>query len=282
MSGAGDRTRARLMGYHEWAFAQRAGKSACAIINADDWGQDAHTTARILDCVRAGSVTAVSGMVFMADSEHAADIARTGGLDVGLHLNLSTSLSAVGLPKHLHEHHEKVASYLRRSRVTRYLYHPGLSSSFRYLVASQFDEFSRLYGERPLRVDGHHHMHLCANVMLDRLLPQGLVIRRNFTFGGGEKNWMNRSGRRCYDALLSRRYRMVDAFVALAPVHQSARVARIFSMACRESVEIETHPIDASEHDFLVRDAVFQLAERRRDNWVGNPVTGLPTEYGGR
>ena len=257
-------SRARLASYREWGAAGAGGQShaACAIINADDWGESAATTGKIWDCIRAGSVTAVSGMVFMADSERGAEIARAGGVDVGLHLNLTGPPSQPGLPQRLREHHGAVASYLRRSRLSRYLYHPALAPSFEYLVASQLEEFQRLYGEQPLRIDGHHHMHLCANVVLGRLLPPGIVIRRNFSFERGEEGWWNRSARSVFDSVLARRHRMVDAFVPLKPV-SPARLASVFSRARRQVVEIGTHPARADEYDFLTGDRVFRMAEPR-------------------
>ena len=45
------------------------------------------------------------------------------------------------------------------------VYHPGLASSFEYVVKAQLEEYERLYGAPANRVDGHHHMHLCANVV---------------------------------------------------------------------------------------------------------------------
>src|SRR5579862_5616853 len=68
------------------------------IINADDWGRDRVTTDRILDCVDHGTVSSVSAMVFMEDSERSAVLARRSGIDAGLHLNLTTPLSASHCP----------------------------------------------------------------------------------------------------------------------------------------------------------------------------------------
>jgi chitin disaccharide deacetylase len=254
---------AALLSYREWLLAESSSKTSGAIINGDDWGADAFTTGRIFDCVKAGAVSAVSAMVYMQDSEGAADVARDNRIDAGLHLNLTTHLSASRVPQPLSLHQERVASYLGRSRMSRYTYHPGLATSFRYVVASQIDEFLRLYGGPLPRVDGHHHMHLCANVMVARLLPPGIVIRRNFSFARGEKSSLNRVARRSYDSLLSRRYRMVDAFVTLAPVEPRTRLRGLFSRACRESVEIETHPIQPDEYEFLTRGGLFAFARRR-------------------
>src|SRR5580704_8891452 len=60
------------------------------ILNADDWGRDRETTERIFDCVRRGTVSSVSAMVFMQDSERAAGIAREANVDAGLHMNFTT------------------------------------------------------------------------------------------------------------------------------------------------------------------------------------------------
>jgi hypothetical protein len=55
----------------------------CLIINADDWGRDDRTTTRNLECFRRRVLSSASGMVFMEDSERAANIAQDQGLDIG-------------------------------------------------------------------------------------------------------------------------------------------------------------------------------------------------------
>src|ERR1700758_5164513 len=47
--------------------------SGILIINADDWGRDHETTQRILECTLRGTVSSASAMVFMEDSERAAE-----------------------------------------------------------------------------------------------------------------------------------------------------------------------------------------------------------------
>jgi len=46
------------------------------VINADDWGRDRTTTDKILECTNVGTVSSVSAMVFMEDSERAAALSR--------------------------------------------------------------------------------------------------------------------------------------------------------------------------------------------------------------
>jgi predicted glycoside hydrolase/deacetylase ChbG (UPF0249 family) len=223
----------------------------CLIINADDWGRDDRTTNLISECFQRCVLSSASGMVFMEDSERAANIAREQGLDIGLHLNLSVPFSALAVPTRLATHHQKVRACLCANRVARLLYHPGLSDSFRYVVARQLEEFSRLYGKMPDRIDGHHHMHLSANVLLQKLLPSGTIVRRHFSYEPGEKLVRNSVFRMFSRTLLSGRYRVTDFFFSLPPFASAVRMQRIFTLARRFVVEIETHPINPGEYRFL-------------------------------
>src|SRR5438552_13221124 len=174
------------------------------IVNADDWGRDRETTERTRECLNRGGVSSVSAMVFMEDSERAAAIAREHGIDAGLHLNLTTPFSAPACSARLVERQGELARHLLRHRLAPVVFHPGLVRSFEYVVAAQRQEFSRLYRAEPERVDGHHHMHLCANVLLGGLLPRGTRVRRNFSFQRGERSFFNRLYRRTVDLVLVR------------------------------------------------------------------------------
>src|SRR5262249_37106876 len=143
-----------------------AAHTGALIINADDWGRDPETTDRIFECILSGTVSSTSAMVFMADSERAAVLARDAGVDAGLHLHLTTPFSAPNCPPDLLVRQRELTSYLRRHSLAQVVFHPGLTRSFEYVVNAQLDEFMRLYGAEPARLDGHHHMHLCANVVL--------------------------------------------------------------------------------------------------------------------
>jgi chitin disaccharide deacetylase len=230
------------------------------IVNADDWGRDRDTTDRTRDCLVLGTVSSVSAMVFMEDSERAAAMARERGIDAGLHLNFTTPFSSPDCPARFAEHQRKLATYLRRHPLARVVFHPGLVASFEYLVTAQRDEFQRLYGTAPERLDGHHHMHLCANVLFGGLLPPGTIVRRNFSFQRGEKNWTNRFYRRLQDRRLGRRYCLADFLFSLAPLEPRDRLQRIFSLAREFVVEVETHPINPEEYQFLTRGEVFRWA----------------------
>jgi chitin disaccharide deacetylase len=231
------------------------------IVNADDWGRDRQNTDRTVECINAGAVSSVSGMVFMEDSERAAAIACEQGIDTGLHLNLTTSFSGTTVPRLMAEHQQRLAHCLCRHRLAQVLFHPSLSGSFQYVVAAQLDEFHRIYGAEPDRIDGHHHMHLCANVLLGGLLPSGTIVRRNFSFRASEKNSANLIYRKIVDRMLARRHRLVDLFFSLAPLEPSERLKRIFAAARESVVELETHPVKPEENHFLAGGIIFRYLE---------------------
>ena len=230
------------------------------IINADDWGRDRNTTDRILDCVLCATVSSVSGMVFMEDSERAAATARQHNVSTGLHLNFTTPFSGTGVSPKLAEHQRRLTQHLRRNRFAPVLYRPALGVSFEYVVKAQLDEFRRLYGAGPERIDGHHHMHLCANVVFGNLLPKGTIVRRNFSFRAGEKGLANRLYRDLIDRVIRRRHDTTDYMFALPPLSPSHRLQRIFALAEQFAVELETHPVDPAEYRYLIEGEVLRQA----------------------
>lgn len=227
------------------------------IVNADDWGRSTLTTDRTLACLRHGAVSSVSAMVFMEDSERAADMARSRGIDAGLHLNFTTPFSSWRCPADLAEYQEEVAGYLRANRLAQVVFNPLLARSFDYVMKAQMDEYFRLYGMLPERLDGHHHMHLCANVIWGGLLPTGTTVRRNFSFKAGEKGLWNRLYRQTVDRRLARRHPMTDYFFSLVPLEPLGRLQEVFSLAQRCLVEVETHPANEQEYSFLARGEIF-------------------------
>lgn len=246
----------------------KAPRTGALIVNADDWGRDRETTDRIFDCVARRTVSSVSAMVFMEDSERSASLARERQIDAGLHINFTTRFSSPNAPSRLVERQQEIVAYLLRRRFNQTIFHPWLAGSFEYVMAAQLEEYCRIYGAEPERLDGHHHMHLCANVLLAQLLPPGTVVRRNFSFQAGEKGFVNRVYRRAVDNRLGRRHRIVDYLFGLAPLEPQARLGRILSLARQFVVEVETHPVNADEYNFLTGgDAVrwahdFPIASR--------------------
>ena len=235
--------------------------NAQVIVNADDWGRDCLTTDRTHDCFRAGTVSSVSAMVFMADSERAAVLANERNIDAGLHLNFTMPYSMQSCPPRLKEHQHKIARTLTAHRFAAAVYQLRLTASFEYVVQAQLEEYERLYGAPPARIDGHDHRHLCANVLCQELLPHGCIVRRNLTFSCGEKIFLNRLYRRAQDHRLARRHRLADYFYDLHPVEPAARLRKVFALGARFNVEIQTHPIRDEEYRFLMNGEIRQFAD---------------------
>jgi predicted glycoside hydrolase/deacetylase ChbG (UPF0249 family) len=242
----------------------RGTKTSLLIMNADDWGRDERTTDRTLDCFTRGALSSVSAMVFMRDSERAAAMARDRSIDTGLHLNFTAPFTGSGIPSKLLSQQARIASYLLASRFAPVIFNPALVKAFNYVASAQYDEYTRLYGAAPRRVDGHHHMHLCANVLLQRLLPISTVVRRNFSFERGEKNLANRTYRCLVDQQLERRHKLTDYFYSLPPL-ESSRLDKIFASCTGSTIEMETHPIQEAEYCFLTEGA---LSDRLADHVV--------------
>lgn len=225
------------------------------IINADDWGRTRPETDAALDCFRQGRITSATAMVYMQDSERAAEVARAAGIDVGLHLNLTQAFTVPGPDAALARAHARVVHHLTRRKYTFLFFHPGLRADFRQVYAAQLSEFIRLYGRSPSHVDGHHHKHLCANVLLGDVIPAGEKVRRTFHFWPGEKSAVNRAYRGLTNRLLTRRYRSTDYFFALSQCLQSDRMDKVLDLAKTRVVEVMTHPADERERSCLLSDA---------------------------
>jgi predicted glycoside hydrolase/deacetylase ChbG (UPF0249 family) len=227
------------------------GKAHGLIVNADDWGRTQRDTDQILPCLRSGVLSSTSGMVFMEDSERAARIARENNMDVGLHLNFTTPFSSPDVPSKLLEAQNRLSRFLRSSKLAQVLFHPALSGAFRYVLQEQICEFERLYGIAPKRIDGHHHMHLCANVLWGNLLPVGTIVRRSFSFSPGEKNALNRMYRRWLDRQIERHHPVTDYFFSIEPVGKAEHLSKVIDLAETSLVELETHPVNIDEFRFL-------------------------------
>lgn len=225
------------------------------IINADDLGRSRAETDVTLECFRAGRLTSTTAMVFMADSERAAQLGLAAGIDIGLHLNLDQPFDGPNVPATLAAAHQRVVRFIQSSKYSQCVYHPALRPEFRLVYEAQVEEFSRLYGKRPSHLDGHHHAHLCTNMLLDGIIPAQERVRRSFSFRPGEKNLLNRAYRHLVDWSLERRYRLTDFFFSLQQSLQHNRLARVFELSTTSVVELMTHPVNQAEYAYLMSDA---------------------------
>jgi predicted glycoside hydrolase/deacetylase ChbG (UPF0249 family) len=228
------------------------------IINADDWGGWHKATDAAHACYQAGRITSVTAMMFMADTERAAEIAKVANMPVGLHLNLNQNFDGK-VPQAIKENHEVVVRFLLRNKYAQLLYHPGLRKQFRRDFEAQLAEFQRLYGKAPTHIDGHQHKHLCANMLFDGIIPVGQKVRRNFSFWPGEKSRLNRAYRAWVDGRLARRYRVTDYFFSLEQCLHGKRVGRVAETAKSSRVELMTHPEKSPEFEWLMSDEHLAL-----------------------
>jgi len=232
-------------------------------------------------CFAANRISAASAMVFMQDSERAAALAKASGLDGGLHINFTENFTGPDIPQQLRHEHERIRKYLLRSRYALLLYNPFLRCAFREVFGAQAKEFQRLYGRAPLRIDGHHHMHLCTNMLLGGILPEGTKVRRNFSFSPGEKSFVNRYYRNIADHRLRQRHQLTDYFFALSRHLQPSRFRRVVLAAKTAKVELMTHPQVDDEYSFLLgddfADAICEVQLRSFESQNDVPHAELPS-----
>ena len=227
-------------------------------INADDWGRSREETDCTFACHALGSITSVSAMVFMKDSERAAQIARAEGVDAGLHLNFTEAFTG-DAPTRLRETQGRIARFLKRSKYALLFYHPRLRNAFRYVYEAQAEEFQRVYGRPPARFDGHQHMHLCSNMLFDRILPRGLRVRGTFSFERGEKGALNRAYRGFVRWWMAADYVMPDYFFALSQCLRGQGLEKPLKLARTKHVELMTHPAQAEEYARLTSESFRAL-----------------------
>ena len=229
------------------------------IITADDYGKNVHATDSILKCFANKRITSASAMVFMEDSERAAILASQTTLEVGLHLNYTMPFNARGTSPVSISHQKKVVSYLTGNKLAQVIYNPLLADSFNYLFLLQQEEFIRLYGRQPAFYNGHHHMHLCANMLMGKILPEGECVRRTFTFDKSEKNIFNSFYRHLLDSVVNSRFISTDSFFSILPLVNQRRLKDILNRSTISDVEIEVHPENLEEIEFLLSNQFYQL-----------------------
>lgn len=230
------------------------------IVTADDFGSKQIVTDNIIDCYIKNRITAASAMVFMNDSERAADLALEHNLNVGLHLNFTQELTGKTTNFLVRMHHKKVSTYLKRYKFNQILYNPFLINSFEYIFKSQWEEFSILYHHEPIRIDGHHHMHLCMNMLIGSVLPEKIRVRKHFDFTFGEKSLLKILYRQFVDRWLQSRQICTDYFFSLVPIKRS-RLKRIISLSKCKDVEIMVHPGINEEYLYLTSNEWVKLLE---------------------
>ena len=243
------------------------------IVNADDWGKNELTTNNCLLCFKMDRITSVSAMVFMSDSERAANLALQHNIDVGLHLNFTQQFSGNSGSIKLKEFHESIASFLSKNKYALLLYNPLLKKKFEYVYKSQLEEYVRLYRKIPSHINGHQHMHLSTNILIDHIIPAGFKVRRNFTFDRGEKSLLNRGYRKIIDGWLTKRYIMTDFFYCLSSALQFGNLQRIIKISQSSNVELMVHPERPDECKCLTSNTYLSMVSKTKKGSYKNLTT---------
>lgn len=248
--------------------------SGLLVVNADDWGGSEATTDAILQTFEAGRVTSTSAMVYMPDSDRAAEGALRAKLPVGLHLNLTEPFGDPAVPATIRERQRRVAERFSgagadghpgTARLRKWLYDPTIKHEVDRAVADQVERFAQLYGRPPTHFDGHNYVDLCPNVFLSRSLPSGSRMRNSLDCFPVERSPMAllRSARQ---ALRSRRFRSTRYTLQIAHLRlpASGPPDPRLRLADADPVEVISHPDDAREREILMSDAWGRvLAEHR-------------------
>jgi predicted glycoside hydrolase/deacetylase ChbG (UPF0249 family) len=239
------------------------------IINADDWGASSFITGRIKEFIDKGIANSTSAMVFMKDSNNAAELAKEMRIDTGLHFNVTEPLTQENISPLLKEKHQQLIRYLRKSKLSQVIYNPFLHKEFEYVFKAQYEEYERLYGKAPSRIDGHQHMHLCTNMLIGNFIPRKTRVRRTYTFAFGEKDIINRSYRIVVDQIITKRYECTRFFYSLGEVmykngiKQLETLKSILGLAHTDSIEIHIHPHMQTDYEYCQSDQFIELDRQK-------------------
>jgi predicted glycoside hydrolase/deacetylase ChbG (UPF0249 family) len=215
------------------------------IVNADDFGLDAANTDAILECFRLGAISSTTALVWMRDSDRAAELARREGIPTGLHLNLVEPYTAPEVPDRVAATQRRVLERLSASGVGAQLYHPGWAQDFASCIGDQLLRFHELFGRAPTHVDGHRHMHLVLNALLSRSLGPVRRCRRPVNRTPVESPGHKRLARRGLSLLVRLRFTTTDACFSVRSLHPALGGSGLDAELVRAgqgSVELFVHP----------------------------------------
>lgn len=241
------------------------------IINADDFGKNRLSTDRILSCYLNKRINSTSVMVFMGDSERASGIAIENDLRTGLHLNFTLMFDGSCADRAVVKSLFKTSSFLGKNKYFSLIYNPFLRKHFKLLVGAQYDEYLRIFKDKPAHFDGHKHLHLCTNIIKDGIIPQGHRVRRNFTFRATEKSKLNYCYRAFVDKRLKKKYVCSDFFFDINPISY-ARIKKIVLLSRRFNVELMVHPERTSEYEYLMSEEFGKIINEMGISHLGKTV----------
>lgn len=247
-------------------------------MNADDLGYDVRTTDAILASHARGAVTSATALVWMTDSERAADLARRGGCPAGLHLNFIEPYTAADVPERARDDQTRLCEHFAAGGTRALLYDRRIREPLRRCVRDQLDAFVALYGTLPTHWDGHRHKHLSLNVLLEPGPLASLPARRSFSYAPGEKPFANRMLRDAVSWVARQRFggpRYFHSIRDLAPELGGEGLERAVARAQDATVEVMVHPGEDSEFAFINAPSWLALLSGQR---IGSYRDLTPTE----
>jgi predicted glycoside hydrolase/deacetylase ChbG (UPF0249 family) len=215
------------------------------IVNADDLGLAVHDTDAIVECFRSGAISSTTALVWMRDSDRAAELARRERLPTGLHLNLIEPYTAPDVPARVADTQRRVVERLTGGRYAAQLYHRAWSDDFGQCIRDQLSRFTELYGVAPTHLDGHRHMHLAMNALFSRALTPVHRCRRPVNRPPVESASYKRLARTALSALVRHRFTTTDACFSVRSLHPQlggSGLEETLARAHRDSVELFVHP----------------------------------------
>jgi predicted glycoside hydrolase/deacetylase ChbG (UPF0249 family) len=224
------------------------------IINADDFGLNEESTNNIHNCFLHGRISTTTAMVFMQDSERAAKIASANKYEVGLHVNFTELFTADNVNETEKYRQNKLVRFYSSNKYNRLLYNPFLSKDVKLCFKAQLEEFVRLYGKMPSHIDGHHHIHLCSNVIIDKIIPSHFTVRAGVSFEKSEKSTLNRLYRNIVNTLVKKRHLCVDKFYVMDSQLIRSGIQHIVEKSKTCNVELSSHPEMSDSYEFLMGD----------------------------
>lgn len=228
------------------------------IVNADDWGWNRGATDKTVECLEASRVTSVTALVYMADSDRAAAIARERGLRVGLHLNLTDAFTDPNTPPEVSATQRRVVDRLAGSglRLRRWIYDPAMRTDVARSIHDQFERFEALYGGPPTHVDGHNHVHVCPTVGRSLARAGNFKVRNALNAYPSSKSPMAfaRAARRRLSLGRRPTTRYFFCITELHARYSAEDIGAKLGLARRASVEVMAHPGFEQEYERLMSD----------------------------
>ena len=237
------------------------------IVNADDWGLTPGDTDAIADCADAGTITSATAMMWMSDSDRAAELARHRQLALGLHLNLIEPFSAPDVPPRVAATQRRVIEHVGRGGLFAHPYRRSWAADFERCVDDQLARFHELYGVAPTHFDGHRHMHLVANAMFARPLAPLARCRRPVNRFAHESRLDKRVARVLLGVAVRSRFtttRWCFSIRPMAPSFGGPGLAATLAVAAKDSVEVIAHPGQPEELALLQSPAWREVVRTHR------------------